>query len=108
MKEKLTLYKKKIIITISTIVVIALAATGIFAGTAYKYAKDNTNFSEKQAKEIATQHVKGEVASVHKEFELDEKISKAEYQYEIEIKTPDNLLKEVTVSSKTGTIEIDD
>lgn len=43
-----------------------------------------------------------------KEFELeDDNLTQSQFEYEVEIKTPDNLLNVLKVSARTGTIEID-
>ncbi len=43
-----------------------------------------------------------------KEFELeDDNLAQSKFEYEVEIKTPDNLLNILKVSARTGTIEID-
>lgn len=42
-----------------------------------------------------------------KEFELeDDKLAQSTFEYEVEIKTPENLLNILKVSARTGTIEI--
>lgn len=42
-----------------------------------------------------------------KEFELeDDNLAQSKFEYELEIKTPDNLLNILKVSARTGTIEI--
>ena len=108
MKEKLMKYKKKIIVTTVSVVTGALVIVGGYVGMGYYYAKQNENFSEAEVKEIALTQVDGDVISVHKEFELeDDRLSLSEFEYDIEIKTTDYKLQEVTVSARTGTIEIE-
>ena len=51
----------------------------------------------------------GEIINVQKDFELeDDQLSRSEFEYEVEIKTADNQLCYVTVSSRTGTYSYDD
>lgn len=109
MKEKLIKYKKKIIITAVALVVAGLAIAGGYIGLGYNYAKKNENYSEQEVKEIALAHVDGEVISVKKDFELeDDRLSRSEFEYEVEIKTVENQLRYVTISARTGTIDFDD
>lgn len=43
-----------------------------------------------------------------KEFELeDDSLTQSTFEYEVEIKTPENLLNVLKVSARTGVIEID-
>ena len=108
MKEKLMKYKKKIIITIATIAVLAIATVGGYFGMVYNYALKNDNYTEAEIKEIALEQVEGEVVSLHKELDIeDARLSQSEFEYEVEIKTPQNRLQEVTVHSRTGIVEVD-
>lgn len=109
MKEKLINNKKKIIGTIITVAVLAIVLVGGYTGTAYYYAKQNDKYSEEEIKQLALEQVEGEVISIYKEFDLeDDRLSHSEFEYEIEIKTPQNQLQEVTVHSRTGIVEVDD
>ena len=102
-------YKKKIIASLIAIVVLGVVIAGGYVGMGYYYANQNDNYSEAQIKEIALQQIDGEVVSIHKEFDLeDNQLSRSEFEYDVEIKTPDNFLRTITVKSRTGTIEIDD
>ncbi len=101
--------KKKIIGGFIAIVVLGLVVVGGYVGMGYYYANKNDNYTEKEIKEIALKQVDGEVISVQKEFNLeDDHISRSEYEYDVEIKTSDNLLKTITVKGRTGTIEAED
>ena len=109
MKEKLKNHKKKIIISLVAVIVHCLAGIGTYYGLSYNYALKNENYNEKEIKEIALAQVNGEIIRVQKEFEIeDDQISLSEFEYEVEIKTPQNTLSHVKVSSRTGTIELDD
>jgi len=108
MKEKLINNKKKIIATIVTVAILAIAIVGGYTGTAYYYAKQNDNYSEEEIMKLALEQVDGEVISIHKEFDIeDDRLSQSEFEYEVEIKTPQNRLQEVTVHSRTGIVEVD-
>ncbi|OCA90263.1 hypothetical protein F7984_05225 [Pradoshia sp. D12] len=101
--------KKKIIGGFIAIIVLGIAIVGGYVGMGYYYANKNDNYTEAQIKEIALKQIDGEVISVQKEFNLeDDRISRSEYEYDVEIKTSENLLKTITVKGRTGTIEIDD
>ena len=101
-------HKKKIIISVISILLIGIAIVGGYYGMGYNYAKKNENYTEKQVREIALAHTNGEIINVKKEFELeDENFTQSKFEYEVEIKTPENLLNTLKVSARTGTIEID-
>ncbi|MGH1287648.1 PepSY domain-containing protein [Bacillus toyonensis] len=101
-------HKKKIIISVISILVISIAIVGGYFGMGYNYAKKNDNYTEKQVREISLAHTNGEIIHVKKEFELeDNNLTQSQFEYEVEIKTPDNLLNVLKVSARTGTIEID-
>lgn len=105
---KMLKHKKKIIISVISILVIGIAIVGGYFGMGYNYAKKNDNYTEKQVREISLAHTNGEIINVKKEFELeDNNLSQSQFEYEVEIKTPDNLLNVLKVSARTGTIEID-
>ncbi|MGH0551947.1 PepSY domain-containing protein [Bacillus pretiosus] len=100
-------HKKKIIISVIAILVSGIAIVGGYYGMGYNYAKKNENYTEKQVREISLSHTKGEIINVKKEFELeDDNLTQSTFEYEVEIKTPDNLLNSLQVSARTGTIEI--
>ncbi|MGM9930100.1 PepSY domain-containing protein [Pradoshia sp.] len=107
-QEKMKNKKKAIILTVSSIAALGLILIGGYAGLGYYYAKQNNHYTESQAKEIALSYVDGEVLTVKKHIEMEDNPAKSEYEYEVEVKTADNLLQEVTISARTGTIEIDD
>ncbi|MGN1386441.1 MAG: PepSY domain-containing protein [Bacillus sp. (in: firmicutes)] len=109
MMKKVAVYKKKIIITVVATAVAGLALAGGCIGLGYYYAKNNENYSEQEARDIALTQVDGEIISVQKDFELeDDQLSRSEFKYEVEIKTADNQLRYVEVSSRTGTYSYDD
>ena len=108
-KSKLMENKKRIIGSLIAVVILGAVIVGGYVGMGYYYANKNDNYSEAQIKEIAVGHIEGEVVDVQKEFDLeDDQLSRSEYEYDVEIKTPENLLRTITVKSRTGTIEIDD
>ena len=99
--------KKKIIGGFIAIIVLGIAIVGGYVGMGYYYANKNDNYTEAQIKEIALKQIDGEVISVQKEFNLeDDRISRSEYEYDVEIKTSENLLKTITVKGRTGTINL--
>ncbi|WP_433772668.1 PepSY domain-containing protein [Bacillus wiedmannii] len=101
-------HKKKIIISVISILLIGTAIVGGYYGMGYNYAKKNENYTEKQVREIALAHTNGEIINVKKEFELeDDNFTQSKFEYEVEIKAPENLLNTLKVSARTGTIEID-
>ncbi|EEM95496.1 hypothetical protein bthur0013_31060 [Bacillus thuringiensis IBL 200] len=109
MKEwmKMLKHKKKIIISVIAILVSGIAIVSGYYGMGYNYAKKNENYTEKQVREISLAHTNGEIINVKKEFELeDDNLAQSKFEYEVEIKTPDNLLNILKVSARTGTIEI--
>ncbi len=87
---------------------LGLVLIGGYVGLGYYYAAQQDNYTESQAKEITLSYVDGEVLTITKQIEIEDNPTESEYEYEIEVKTADNLLREVTISSRTGTIEIDD
>ncbi len=108
MLNQLFKHKKKIIISIVTVFIIGIAIAGGYYGIGYNYAKKNENYTEKQVREIALSQSQGEILSITKDFELeDDNLPRSEFEYEIEIKTPENLLNVVKVSARTGVVEID-
>lgn len=105
---KMLKHKKKIMISVISILVIGIVIVGGYFGMGYNYAKKNDNYTEKQVREISLAHTNGEIINVKKEFELeDDNLTQSQFEYEVEIKTPDNLLNVLKVSARTGTIEID-
>ncbi|MDR7855114.1 PepSY domain-containing protein [Tissierella sp.] len=92
--------KKKITKTISIVVGIVLIGSGIVGGTIYSYAKSNINYSEKQLEEIAIKKIPGEVIKVEKELDFEE----ATFEYTFQIKDNEDMLQEITISSKSGAI----
>ncbi len=108
-KNRLAENKKKILGSFIAIVVLGIIVIGGYVGMGYYYANQNDNYTEAQIKEIALEQIDGEVISVNKDFELeDDRLSRSEYEYEVEIKTSENLLKTITVKGRTGTVDMDD
>ena len=108
MQEKIKSRKKVIIMAASSIIALGIIAVGGYIGLGYYYASQNNNYTESQAKEIALSHVNGEILTITKEIDIEDNPTDSEYEYEIEVKTADNLLQEVAISSRTGTIDLDD
>lgn len=92
--------KKKIIKIILIVVAIVFIGSGIIGGTIYSYAKSNTNYNEKQLEEIAIKKIPGEVIKVEKELDFEE----ATFEYTFKIKDKEDMLQEITISSKSGAI----
>ena len=108
MQEKIKTRKKAIIMTASSIIALGIIVAGGYIGLGYYYASQNDHYTESQAKEIALSHVDGEILTITKQIEIEDNPTDSEYEYEIEVKTADNLLQEVGISSRTGTIDLDD
>ena len=116
-------YWKKDTIKILIIVGAALLALAIAVSLAIgipvlNNAKDNLNYSEEEAKEIATNHLQFisstiiqqpiEVIRVERELEIEGRIKNARYIYVVELYSG-NKRFEIEVDSKTGKIlDIDD
>lgn len=95
-------------VTIITIAILSIVSVSGYIGTAYYYANQNDNYSEEEIKQLALEQVEGEVISIHKEFDIeDDRLSQSQFEYEVEIKTPQNTLQEVTIHSRTGIVELD-
>ena len=99
--------KKKIGKIVAIIAAVAIIASGIGAGVIYSNAKSNINYNEKQLEAIAVKKIPGEVVNVKKELEFED----ATFEYTFQIKDKENMLQEITLSSKSGAItdiEIDE
>lgn len=92
--------KKKITKIISIVVGVVIIGSGILGGTVYSYAKSNINYSEKQLEEIAIKKIPGQIIGVKKELDFEE----ATFEYTFQIKDEENMLQEITISSKSGVI----
>lgn len=92
--------KKKITKIISIVVGVVIIGSGILGGTVYSYAKSNINYSEKQLEEIAIKKIPGQIIGVKKELDFEE----ATFEYTFQIKDEENILQEITISSKSGAI----
>jgi uncharacterized membrane protein YkoI len=99
-KEFLTRYKKKIIKGIGiSILAIAIIAGGIFA-VVYSRATSSLKYSQDALQEIALTKVPGEVVEVEKDLNF----RNSSFVYEFKIKDKENILQEVKVDSKYGTL----
>lgn len=92
--------RKKITKIISIVVGMVIIGSGIIAGTIYSYGKSNINYSQKQLEEIAIKKIPGEIVNVKKELDFED----ATFEYTFQIKDKENMLQEITVSSKSGAI----
>lgn len=98
--EKIKDNKKKIRKIILITVAIVIIGSGIAVGTIYGYARSNINYSEKQLEEIAIKKIPGEVMNIKRELEFED----ATFEYTFYIKDKENILQEITLSSKFGVI----
>lgn len=87
----------KIIIITAGVVIIG---SGIGVGALYSYAKSNINYSEKQLEEIAIKKIPGKVINIKKELEFEDAL----FEYTFYIKDKENMMQEITLSSKSGAI----
>lgn len=92
--------KKKIKKTIIIVFSIAIIGGGITAGSIYSYINSNENYTENQMKEIALKKIPGQVIDTKKELELED----GAFEYTFFIKDKENILQEITISSKSGVI----
>ncbi|MGM9929265.1 MAG: PepSY domain-containing protein [Bacillus sp. (in: firmicutes)] len=101
--------KKKVIITAIVTIVLILIGFGTYYGMGYKYALDNEKYSQDEIENLALeQSLGGEILRVEKELEIsDESLSLSEFVYEVEIKTAQNRAMEMTISSRTGVVDVD-
>ena len=92
---------KKNIIT-SIVVLFLTIGIIMIAGINYLFNRVNENikFTEEEAIEIALGEFDGEVIKVQKEIELED----GTVEYEIKIKTKENIIVEVTVDGSYGAI----
>lgn len=98
-KEKECVMVKKIIPSICLLLSISLSLNSIGnAEMMDQDKKEKTSISEKQAKDIALQKIKGKVLAVEREKE-DGKI-----YYEVKILTSEKVLFEVEIDARTGKI----
>jgi len=99
-KEFCKKHKKRIIITISSCVLLVIVATGAVGALAYSRANANIKYSQEDMEKIALGKVQGEVVDTEKELNF----RKSAYEYKFKIKDKDNMLQTVTVDSKYGVI----
>ena len=81
-------------------VVLLIIGSGIAVGSVYTYAKSNINYTEKQLKEVAIKAIPGQLINVKKELEFEDAV----FEYTFQIKDSENIMQEITVSSKSGAI----
>lgn len=98
--EYIIAYKKKIIKIGVFIVSIVVALVIVLGGVYYSYAKSNIKYSKNEAEGIALKKIQGEVVDFEKDLDFED----ATFEYKFEIKDKENMLKEITVSSKSGAI----
>ena len=98
--ESLKKNKKRIVkgILISGVIIVGLGVAG--TTVLYNIAKENINYTEEQAKEIALKLVPGEVIGIRKDLDLDD----FTFEYDIKIKDTNNMLREVNVDASLGVI----
>ena len=101
--------KKKVIISVVAAIILILVGLGTYYGVAYNYALKNENYTEREIENIALeQSVGGDIIRITKEFEIDdEQLSLSEFVYDVEMKTLQNRSMEMTISSRTGIVDID-
>ena len=75
--------------------VLLILGSGIAVGSV-----SNINYTEKQLKEVAIKAMPGQVINVKKELEFEDAI----FEYTFQIKDSENIMQEITVSSKSGAI----
>lgn len=93
-------YKKKIITVIGVGILTVAIISGAAFGIVYYKASSSIKYSQEQMQEIALQKVPGEVVDVEKDLNF----RNASFIYEFKIKDSNNILKEVKVDSKYGTL----
>lgn len=93
-------YKKRILIVIGSCLLVIIAAAGITCGVIYSRAKSNIKYSQSQLEKIALEKIPGTVVDVEKELNFRSE----SYQYEFKIKDKNDMLLEIKLDSKYGTI----
>ncbi len=99
-KEKIINNKEKIKKVILIATGIAVIVSGLVVGGIYSYANSNMNYSQNQLQEIAIKRILGEVVNIKRELEFED----AEFEYTFYIKDKENMLHEISLSSKHGAI----
>ena len=108
---------KILLIVCCSVIVLAIAIACAIGIPILSNAKDNTNYTAEQAKEIAIEYLsdkypagaeKIEVYRVEKELEVEGRITNARYIYVLDVYNGVNNVLEIEIDSKTGNIiEID-
>lgn len=82
-------------------VIIGLVVLVIAGGAGlYFVAQSNVNYSQAELQEIALQQIPGEVTDVKTELEIED----LAIEYNFYIRDEENIMREITVSTKTGAI----
>lgn len=92
--------KGKIVKVIIIIVGLVIIGSGIVIGGMYSFAKSNINYTQNQLEEIAVKKIPGEVVDIKRNLEFED----AEFEYTFYIKDKENMLHEISLSSKNGAI----
>jgi len=100
---------KILIIVCSVVLVLAIAVTLAITIPIFNNAKNNTNYTAKQAEAIAVEHISGrfpscEVYRVDRELEVEGRIKHARYIYVVDVYNGVNEVLEIEVDGKTGNI----
>jgi len=121
-KKAVKNYRKKDTLKIIMIVLVSIIAAVIIISLAIgipilNNAKENTNITSSEAKDIATKYIiekypenasKVEVYKIEKELEIEGRVKNARYIYSMDVYNGKNTVIEIEVDSKTGNIiEID-
>ena len=102
----------------SAVLVLAIGIGAAIGIPILTNAKDNTNFTVQEAKQIAIDHLVKEhhaaadgieVYRVEKELEVECRIKNARYIYVVEVYNGESNVFEIEIDSKTGKVlEVDD
>ena len=92
-KEKNKKSKKKIIASLDLVIIVIVA---LYAVTVW----NNINYSVNQLQEIALERIPGEIEDVKRELEIED----AAIEYTFYIRDNENMIREITVSTKSGGI----
>lgn len=99
-KEKIKINKKKIIKRVSILLALLVVLGAVGVAFVFSIANSNVNYTVEEAQEIALKTVSGEILRVNKVLELDN----LSFEYKFKIKDANNMLQEVTVDSRFGTV----
>lgn len=99
-KEKIKINKKKIIKRVSILLALLVVLGAVGVAFVFKIVNSNVNYTVEEAQEIALKTVPGQILRVNKDLELDN----LSFEYKFKIKDANNMLQEVTVDSRFGTV----